>query len=573
MGRLRYSRVPDRGLPKIPILSEGLSLLHSAGAYEGDYIHGFVRDELERLGVRTFGDLRRTDGGDDPDLPAERRYALVVTATDITHGRLLRLPWDFGRLGLDPDEQLVADAVRASISIPLYFEPVIVRHGVTGEPTTLVDGGVLSNYPIEIFDRTDLRPPRWPTLGVKIVPSLPAGDRRPVPRGRAARAATDQAARAGRRDGDRRQRPDATSNGRACGAGRSSWTRARSGSSSSTRPTSSARRDRQRDGRGRSGSCRRGTGTRSGASARRCRRGEARAPVSSSAARRHARHVADRQREVGAAGEADDDLVLVDHPDHGRLDDLDVAGDRRHAHERDAVALLEALEFVVHRGRAPILPRRESRGRGCAARRAAAGPARSRSGARRSRRSRRPRWPLSVSREGWQPPARHGQSVLRVGERQDGAQRLALGVDVLEEAQLAVRAQHAAQLGAARRPGRARSTGRGRRRRRRSLRRRTAAAPATPSTTRRSGRRARVRRGLLGERAQVRLGLDGDDLVDGRPDRSRSCARCRRRSRRRGRAGRRASRGGARPARRTRARSPARRGGRRAGGGPVRACS
>ncbi len=46
-------------LPKIPILSEGILLLHSAGAYEGDYIYGFVRDKLERLGVRTFGDRRR----------------------------------------------------------------------------------------------------------------------------------------------------------------------------------------------------------------------------------------------------------------------------------------------------------------------------------------------------------------------------------------------------------------------------------------------------------------------------------------------------------------------------------
>jgi len=96
-------------------------------------------------------------------------------ATDITQGRLLRLPWDYGLLGLDPDEQLVADAVRASISIPLYFEPVTVRHGDTCEPAMLVDGGVLSNYPIEIFDRTDSSAPRWPTLGVKVVPSLPAG--------------------------------------------------------------------------------------------------------------------------------------------------------------------------------------------------------------------------------------------------------------------------------------------------------------------------------------------------------------------------------------------------------------
>jgi NTE family protein len=90
-----------------------------------------VRNELEQLGVVTFGDLERE---------------LVLMATDITRGRLLHLPWDYPRLDLDPDEQLVADAVRASISIPLFFEPVKLSD------RTLVDGGVLSNFPIEIFD-------------------------------------------------------------------------------------------------------------------------------------------------------------------------------------------------------------------------------------------------------------------------------------------------------------------------------------------------------------------------------------------------------------------------------------
>lgn len=175
MGRLQYARVPDRGLPHVPLISEAVSLLHSGGAYEGDYIHAYVRKELAALGVHTFADLRRTDPGDDASLPLERRYRLVVMATDVTNGRLLRLPWDYGLLGLDPDEQLVADAVRASVSIPLYFEPVVVRDELTGQHVTLVDGGVLSNFPIEIFDRTDLATPRWPTLGVKIVPGLPAG--------------------------------------------------------------------------------------------------------------------------------------------------------------------------------------------------------------------------------------------------------------------------------------------------------------------------------------------------------------------------------------------------------------
>lgn len=174
MGRLDYPRVPDRSPPRIPALSESVSLLRSAGAYEGDYIHRFLERELEALGVRTFADLRRDESGDDPALEPFQRYKLVVMATDVSRGRLLRLPWDYRLLGVDPDRQRVAAAVRASISIPLYFRPVVVAHGETGEETTLVDGGVLSNFPIEVFDRTDRVEPRWPTLGVKVMPDLPA---------------------------------------------------------------------------------------------------------------------------------------------------------------------------------------------------------------------------------------------------------------------------------------------------------------------------------------------------------------------------------------------------------------
>jgi NTE family protein len=34
--------------------------------------------------------------------------------------------------------------------------------------STLVDGGLLSNYPIGTFDRLDEVPPRWPTIGVRL---------------------------------------------------------------------------------------------------------------------------------------------------------------------------------------------------------------------------------------------------------------------------------------------------------------------------------------------------------------------------------------------------------------------
>lgn len=173
MYSLDYRKVRDRaGIDRVPVVGKGLSLLLEDGIYEGDYIREFVGNVLIEAGVETFADLRI----DDADgLPPERAYRLVVMATDITNGCLVRLPWDYERLyGLDPDRQLVVDAVRASMAIPFYFEPVRLAHA-DGSKAVLVDGGVLSNFAIDVFDRTDGRPPRWPTFGCKLLPKLPEG--------------------------------------------------------------------------------------------------------------------------------------------------------------------------------------------------------------------------------------------------------------------------------------------------------------------------------------------------------------------------------------------------------------
>lgn len=175
MNRLELSRIPDRRGP-LPVVGESLSLLLTGGAYAGDWFRDFLARELAGFEVRTFADLRRHDPGDDPALASpEHRYKLVVMATDVTNGRLLRLPWDYPLFHLDPDQQSVADAVRMSLSIPFYFAPRELSDPVTGSTATIVDGGVLSNFPIEIFDRTDGQQPRWPTFGVRLFPDLPAG--------------------------------------------------------------------------------------------------------------------------------------------------------------------------------------------------------------------------------------------------------------------------------------------------------------------------------------------------------------------------------------------------------------
>ncbi len=175
LSRFDLSKVPDRRVP-LPLISESFSLVALRGAYAGDWIRSFLLRELGELGVRTFGDLRRDDPGDDRAMARpDHRYKLVVMATDVTNGRLLRLPWDYARFGLDPDDQLDADAVRMSLSIPFYFEPRTLKNPATGDTATIVDGGVLSNFAIEIFDRTDDREPRWPTFGIRLLPDLPAG--------------------------------------------------------------------------------------------------------------------------------------------------------------------------------------------------------------------------------------------------------------------------------------------------------------------------------------------------------------------------------------------------------------
>ena len=111
----------------------------------------------------------------------ERRYRLVVTAADVTTGQLVRLPWDYRRIyGLDPDEQLVADAVRASMSIPFFFKTTKLT-SASGLTSTLVDGGMLSNFPIDSFDRRDGKLPRWPTFGVTLLPNLPQGNDKVIP--------------------------------------------------------------------------------------------------------------------------------------------------------------------------------------------------------------------------------------------------------------------------------------------------------------------------------------------------------------------------------------------------------
>jgi NTE family protein len=156
------------------------------GVYDGKYLYTWLGPILAGLGVTTFADLKITPEQDPGmSLPSSHQYRLMVHTSDISRGQLVHLPWDYDYYGQKSDDQKVVDAVRASMSIPFFFEPVTftalatdvdvpspsggtIRTHYDGGEVTWVDGGMLRNFPINAFDREDGAPPRWPTIGVKL---------------------------------------------------------------------------------------------------------------------------------------------------------------------------------------------------------------------------------------------------------------------------------------------------------------------------------------------------------------------------------------------------------------------
>jgi NTE family protein len=175
---LDYRQFQDKGWEdKVPLIERSLSLLLDLGLYEGERFLEWIRERLEAKGVRTFADLVHPEFAEDPLY----RSRLQVIASDVTTHDLLVLPRDAGKLGIEPDELDVGLAVRMSMSIPVFFEPVRIENPKTGRTHVIVDGGMLSNFPVWLFDCEDAIPD-WPTFGLLLVepkPSVPIGDRLP----------------------------------------------------------------------------------------------------------------------------------------------------------------------------------------------------------------------------------------------------------------------------------------------------------------------------------------------------------------------------------------------------------
>lgn len=160
----RFSRFMDQSLlDRVPILGPGLSVLQEHGVYEGDEFYRWFKELLARRSVHTFGDLVQSSRK-----TGLLRHKVQVIASDLTERRLLVLPRDAAALGIDdPDSLDVALAVRMSMAIPIFFEPVRFQNPKTGRTHVIVDGGLLSNFPVWLFDVDGV--PARPTFGLRLV--------------------------------------------------------------------------------------------------------------------------------------------------------------------------------------------------------------------------------------------------------------------------------------------------------------------------------------------------------------------------------------------------------------------
>lgn len=125
-------------------------LFRRFGWFEGDYFLEWMQCRVkEKTGNphSTFADLHA-------DRP--RFKDLYVVSSDLSRRRSQVFSYE-----KSPDLP-VAQAVRASMSIPLFFEAFYIDDKLFGESgqrrDLFVDGGVFDNYPIDLFDRNGINP-------------------------------------------------------------------------------------------------------------------------------------------------------------------------------------------------------------------------------------------------------------------------------------------------------------------------------------------------------------------------------------------------------------------------------
>ena len=139
---------PPKIMVNIPFL-KWLNLYKRNGLYRGKLLEKWFQQKLATKGIYCFGDLPKG--------------TLKLVASDLTNGKILVLPDDLKNYGIDCDRFPISRALRMSCGLPFFSEPVYLKS--SKNDCVVVDGGVLSNFPLWIYDNGyKMRP----ILGMKL---------------------------------------------------------------------------------------------------------------------------------------------------------------------------------------------------------------------------------------------------------------------------------------------------------------------------------------------------------------------------------------------------------------------
>lgn len=180
LAEAKYPRFADTGFGGMWLGGLFNAIVRRRGMAPGRYFKEWMSEQLaasplaRELGKTelTFGDVKRRDlppRSELPDISDEKyeraTYRLHVITSDVTGGRLAILPDDLPNYqdkagkSFDKDTFPLVEAVRMSMSYPFLFDPVPLYQG--GKPYYMVDGGLLSNFPIWLFDSPNPKRPTW----------------------------------------------------------------------------------------------------------------------------------------------------------------------------------------------------------------------------------------------------------------------------------------------------------------------------------------------------------------------------------------------------------------------------
>lgn len=150
------------------------TLGRKTGIYRTEDFKTWMDTNLLCTEGRTFTGLTyHSNPNDNHDWWTHRE--LKVITSDLSTQQMRVLPDELlSAYNEDPDTFSIAEAARQSMSIPVFFESATQPHLGKDDKSTVVDGGVLSNFPVWIFDIERQREapagakPKCPTIGFQL---------------------------------------------------------------------------------------------------------------------------------------------------------------------------------------------------------------------------------------------------------------------------------------------------------------------------------------------------------------------------------------------------------------------